>query len=112
MFFSSGAGFGISWPAQTVTSSQTVVAIIPTCFMTPPREFAAILLQKWRQASRLLCLPVTPMRYRHLLKFHLPHVALLDPDRAEMLIARRRSLIFRRRHAQHDVVRHDARAIS
>ena len=52
------------------------------------------------------------MRRCHLLKLHLPRVPLLHPNRAEVLVPRRRPLILRRRNAQHHVVGHDPHAVA
>src|SRR5436305_10318523 len=48
----------------------------------------------------------------HLLKFHLPGVALFHPYRAEVLISRRRSLILHSRNAKHHVIGDDSHVIT
>src|ERR1700687_5660844 len=52
------------------------------------------------------------MRRRHLLKLHLPRVPLSHPQRAEMLIPRRWSLVLRWTHAQHNVVGHNRHTVA
>lgn len=57
-------------------------------------------------------LPVSPMRGGHLLKFHFPRIALFDPQRAEMLVARRRALVFRWWHTIHSIVSNNGNTIA
>src|SRR4029077_5275523 len=63
-------------------------------------------------SSTVRSLPVSPMCRRRLLKLQLPRIALLHPNRAPMLITRRRPLVLRRRNTEHDIVGDDGRALA
>src|ERR1700730_17617922 len=49
---------------------------------------------------------------RCLLKLHLPCIALLDPDRTPMLVARRRALILLRRNMNDQIVGDDRSSLT
>src|SRR2546429_8715325 len=98
-FLCSGTGFGAS-----VCASEVIVNAVQATTAVASRFIFASQATFLPKITRCKTdLPITPMRRRALLELQFPLVAPLRPYRTPVLVARRRSLILRRRHL-HDYV--------